>query len=121
MDDKIKCFAKKNDFITIKDYKIIFNHKTHCRLINSAKSEIGIVSKQVLERVNNPIRNVTNFNPWRCTSSVLEWFNRLKGKFRCKFINSDVVDFYSSINEGLLDKCLNFASQIPLCVTTISQ
>ena len=74
MDHKIIRFAEKTAFIIFKDHKINFKNKKQCRLINPAKSEMGIFSKHILERVNNEIRKTTHFKQWRCTSSVIDWF-----------------------------------------------
>ena len=41
-----------------------FDTKPKCRLINPAKREMGIVSQQVLKRINSEIRLITEFNQW---------------------------------------------------------
>ncbi len=50
--DRIKALPLKEAFITLKDHKENFNNNPKCRLLNPTKSEIGLVSKQILERIN---------------------------------------------------------------------
>ena len=52
-----------------------------------------------------------NTNLWRSTREVLLWFNAIDNKEKCKLISFDVVDYYPSITEKLLNKALNFASE----------
>ena len=42
-----------------------------CRLINPAKTEIGIICKKYLENVNKQITESTRLNQWRNTHSVI--------------------------------------------------
>ena len=51
-----------------------------CRLINPSKSEIGVVSKHILDEINSAIIRSTQINQWKNTSSVLSWFNSLENK-----------------------------------------
>ena len=78
------------------------------RLINLAKSQIGIVSKQILEKINNTIRSQSNFNQWRNTSTVISWFRSIP-KSECKFLKFDIVDFYPTISEDILRDAIIFA------------
>ena len=52
LDSRINSTAKREAFITLKDHKPKFANNPTCRLINPAKSEIGKISKQLLDRVN---------------------------------------------------------------------
>ena len=42
---------------------------------------------------------------------MIDWFKDIKSKPKCRFISFDVVDYYPSITEELLNKALDFASQ----------
>ena len=55
LDSKIEQFANKKSYITLKDHNDNFLNCPKCRLINPAKSEIGIVSKHYLEKINDNI------------------------------------------------------------------
>ena len=83
----------KEAFMTLKDHKENFVNKPTCRLINSWKPEIGRISKQLLEEINRKLVNTTKVNQWKNTSSVLQWFERLKDKGDSAFICFDVVEF----------------------------
>ena len=45
--------ARKNAFVTLKDHKENFDTNPKCRLLNPSKSELGKVSKVVLDRIND--------------------------------------------------------------------
>ena len=51
--------AKQQAFIALKDHKDNFANHPTCRLINPAKSELGKVSKQILDNINSKIRKTT--------------------------------------------------------------
>ena len=57
--DRMEVFAEKEPFITLKDHKANFDTKPTCRLINPAKSEMGVISKNILDKINNQIRRDT--------------------------------------------------------------
>ena len=109
--DKAEYLAKQQAFITLKDHKETFENNPTCRLINPAKSEIGLVSKQILENINNTLRNKLKVNQWRNTSSVIEWFNNIQDKQEYSFTIFDIQEFYPSISENLLDEAILFAKQ----------
>ena len=111
LDNRIDALAKKDAFITLKDHKPNFQNNPTCRLINPTKSEIGIISKQILERINQKVVEATGVNQWKNTQAVLEWYKNIPNKNNHSFISFDVVDFYPSITENLLIEALNFASK----------
>ena len=111
IDDRVEILAKKQAFITLKDHKENFLNNPTCRLINPTKSEIGKVSKQLLDRINNVVRSRTAVNQWRNSTSVVDWFGKLRNKQKHTFITFDIVNFYPSITEALLLKSINFAKQ----------
>ena len=77
IDDRVQQFSRRNSYITIKDHKENFPNTIKCRLINPAKSEIGIISKHYLETINKNIRLKSQVNQWRNTSSVMSWFKNI--------------------------------------------
>ena len=96
ISDRIDTTAQSEAFITLKDHKPNFTNKPTCRLINPCKSEIGKISKQILERINSQIIKATNLNQWKNTDDVIQWFNGINNKQKCSFIAFDVCDFYPS-------------------------
>ena len=115
--DCIEASAPRDSFITLKDHKPDFINNPTCRLINPCKSEIGIISKNILDRINHEITQATKVNLWKCTKETIEWFKDIPEKEKHAFITFDVCDFYPSISEDLLLKALNYASRF----TTITQ
>ena len=111
IDNRVDSLATKDSFITLKDHKPNFSNNPTCRLINPSKSEMGIVSKQVLQRINSEIVKSTSINQWKYTDAVIKWFNNMPNKSTRSFISFDIEDFYPSISEELLKESLAFASQ----------
>ena len=110
MNDRIEKLAMKEAFITLKDHKPNFSDHPTCRLINPSKSEIGTISKHILDDINTCIITSTRINQWKNTASVLKWFNSLENKSSLSFICFDVCEFYPSITEKLLSKALDIAT-----------
>ena len=80
-------------------------------MINPAKSDLGRVSKQILEKINGEIKTKQKAHQWKNSRDVIEWFNRLENKDLCTFTQFDIVDFYPSITENLLTKSIHYAKQ----------
>ena len=95
----------------MKDHKENFQNNPTCRLINPTKSELGKVSKQKLAKVVAKVKEITGFNQWKNTDSVLSWFKVIPNKANTVFINFDIDAFYPSITEDLLNKALDYAQQ----------
>ena len=93
-------------FILLKDRKDDFENNTKCRLINPAKSDLGKVSKFILDRINKEIREQTIANQWRNLDDTIAWFNSITDKNRHTFLSLDIVDVYPSISEELLDQAI---------------
>ena len=110
IDDLVDVMAKSEAFVTLKDHKARFQNNLPCRLINPAKSELGVISKAILDRAVSATRAATSVNIWKSTASVIEWFNGIDNKSNHMFVCFDVIEYYPSITETLLTKALDFAS-----------
>ena len=110
--DRIECYAERQAFITLKDHKDNFENNPKCRLLNPAKSEIGSISKQHLQKINHNIRDKLNLNQWRDTPTVIKWFNGIPDKHQHSFLQFDIVDFYPSISQRTLTNALRWASTL---------
>ena len=99
-------------YITLKDHKENFQNNPKVRLINPAKSQIGRISKIYIDEINEMILKETELNQWKSSIEVIEWYKNLKHKNRKNFLQLDIVDFYPSISEELLDKAIDFAEKI---------
>ena len=117
LDDRVEVSASRDSFITLKDHKPDFINNPTCRLINPSKSEIGIISKNILHRINKEIIQATKVNLWKSTNNTIEWFKAIPEKDKHAFITFDVCDFYPSISEDLLLNALDYASRF----TSITQ
>ena len=95
------CFARSNAFITWKDHKENFQSNPKCRLINPAKSEIGKASKLFIENINTKVRDISSFNQWRDTDSIITWFESTKIKinvFLCNTILRNSIHLFPKIS-----------------------
>ena len=114
--DRIKSTARQQAFISLKDHKEKFQNNPKCRLLNPAKNNLGLISKQMQDRINSCVRSQTNVNQWRNTRSVIDWFSAIKDKSQCTFLIFDILDFYPSVSEALLTLPLDYARRF----TTVS-
>ena len=115
VSDRINQLPLKEAFITLKDHKENFKSAPKCRLINPTKSNVGKVSKVILDRINKTIRLETGLNQWTNTDQVLDWFSNLD-ESKYQLMKFDVVEFYPSISEDLLKKAIKFAEK-HVCLT----
>ena len=104
--------AEKPAFITLKDHKDNFNSNPKCRLINPSKTELGKVSKIILDDINNRLRSKLHVNQWQNSTSVIDWFNSISNKPSHVFLSFDIVEFYPSITESLLDEVVAWAKSL---------
>ena len=100
--DRIEVSASRDSFNTLKDHKPDFINNPTCRLINPSKSEIGVIIKNILDRINKELIQATKVNLWKSTNNTMEWFKAIPEKEKHAFITFDVCDFYPSISEDLL-------------------
>ena len=87
-----------------------FRSNPKFRLLNPAKTELGKLSKNILERINNKLRSSLNLNQWKNSFEVIQWFKNIKNKNSCTFTTFDIDEFYPSITQKLLSDAINFAS-----------
>ena len=80
ISDRVEPIAHKEAYITLKDHKEGFPNNIKCRLINPAKSNVGAIGKQLLQKINDEIRQKLELNQWRDTQQVVDWFSELKNK-----------------------------------------
>ena len=62
LDNRIESLAKSIALILLKDHKPNFQSSLPCRLINPSKINIGKISKSILDKVNQNLRNKLQFN-----------------------------------------------------------
>ena len=109
ISDRVEIPPIKQAYITVKDHKPDFPNNLKCRLINPTKSNIGKISKQILDRINNDIKDKLNLNQLINTADAIHWFNKIENKKNKLMIICDISDFYPSINEKLFYDAIEFA------------
>ena len=109
--DRLEILARKEAFLTLKDHKPNFANSLPCRLINPAKTELGLISKRILDKVNTSLKKHLDVQLWKDSSAVVEWFQSIDRKNDCVFTCFDIVEFYPSISEKLLTEALDFAGR----------
>ena len=110
--DRIEKQSETPAYVSIKDHKANFKTDPKCRLINPAKSQIGKISKQILQKICKEVRLKTKINQWQSTNEVLEWYKNIPLRSRKFFLQFDIVEFYPSISKELLENALDFASKL---------
>ena len=68
---RIDIMAQRNAYITAKDHKENFLSNLKCQLIDPSKSELGKVSKVLLDSINNKLRSILHPNQWKNSQSVI--------------------------------------------------
>ena len=121
IDDKIEKMLEAEAYITIKDHKKGFPNDPLFRLIHPSKSDIGRISKNILDKINPRVIQETKVNQWKNTNAVIAWFKSLPDKRRLLFANFDVESFYPSISLNLFQQALDFAREkVDMADTDIS-
>ena len=50
------------------------------RFLNPTKSQLGKISKQILQKINKTLRSKLNSNQWQNSSEVVDWFKNIQQK-----------------------------------------
>ena len=103
---------ESESYVTVKEHKEDFPHKISCRLINPSKTDIGKISKHVLDKVNQKLLSVTEVNQWKNSHSVIEWFKNIRNKSNASIFVFDIESFYHSISLKLPEDAINFAKTV---------
>ena len=107
--DRIEHMAEQQAYITLKDHRDNFQTRPTCRLVNPGKSEIGRISKQILDKINTTVKNKTLLNQWKNSLSVINWLTNIPNKHQHKFVIFDIDNFYPSKSENILKNAIHFA------------
>ena len=91
--DPVEVMQETVAYITIKDHKDKFPNKIPCRLINPYKSNIGKISKAILDTINKNVVRSTEINQWKNTSNVLDWYANYTDKNKASFVQFDIENF----------------------------
>ena len=80
LDDRIQQLQETEAFISVKDHKKGLPNSPSFRLINASKSEVGKISKHILEKINKSILSNTKVNQQKNTSDAISWFKNINNK-----------------------------------------
>ena len=103
--------SEKEAFVTLKDHKENFKNDPKCRLLNPTKTELGKISKKIVQDICDSVRSQTKLTQWKNSHEFVKWFKQLNEKEKRKFIQFDIDNFYPSISEELIEKAITWASQ----------
>ena len=109
IDDRIEKIQETEAYVTVKDHKKGFPNHPSFRLINPSKSDIGRISKKILDKINQRVIQETKVNQWKNTNTVIAWFKSLPDKSCLSFVNFDIESFYPSISLNLFQQAIDFA------------
>ena len=109
IEDRLGKFKKKEAYILFKDHKPNFENKLPTRLINPSKTELGRISKFIIQNIVNSVKKANHCNLWGNSYETIEWFRRIKNKSKATFIQFDIIDFYPSITKNILIDSINYA------------
>ena len=111
ISDRVEKIQHKASYFLVKDHKSDFLIRPATRLINPTRTEIGRISKQILEKINYNVRNKLKLNQWINTNDAIEWFKQIKEKRNAAFIQFDIESFYPSISETTFKTAIKFAQE----------
>ena len=98
ISERVEVMSKSESYVNLKDHKPEFENSPSYRLLNPNKGNMGKVSKQIIQKINDKLRKITKFNQWKNSSDVIKWFNSIENKERSTFIQFDIDQFYPSIS-----------------------
>ena len=110
LDNRMEVYSDSKANMLIKDHKAGFPGNVSVRLINPSKTDLGRVSRCILQDLISDVNHAIKLNQWRNSSTVIDWFNNLEHKDVSTFVKFDIAAFYPSITEELLTRALSFAS-----------
>ena len=86
LEAKIEYTAKNPALIALKHHKTNFRTSARPWLLNPCKSELGKVSKLILEKANKYLSDLLSLNQWKNSDMVINWLSSIKNKLQCAFI-----------------------------------
>ena len=116
IDNRVEKKQESQAFLTIKDQKEGFPQHVSCRLLNLSKTNIGKISKELLDKINSAILSGTKINRWKSTPFVITWFEKITHKQTSPFICFAVENFYPSISSNLFKESIEFARRLMMMI-----
>ena len=111
IQERVNKLEEKQCYVLLKDHKPDFLQKMPTRLINPAKTELGRVSKSILQNLVEELSIKLRLNLWISTADAIKWFDNIPNKPKATFLQFDLVNFYPSINLQIFDEAILFAQR----------
>ena len=82
IEDIVEVIKESESIFKFKDHKGTFHRKQDARVLSPAKTNMGQVSKQKLDRIVSEVVKSTKINLWKSTKmdDVLKWIMALQKK-----------------------------------------
>ena len=113
INDRLGKFQKKDAYILFKDHKPNFINKLQTRLINPSKTELGKISKNIIQNIVTNVREANHSNLWRNSLDTIEWFRGIKKKTKVKLAlyNLTSLTFIRPYQKKILIDSINYAKE----------
>ena len=111
IQERVNKLEEKQCYVLLKDHKPDFLEKMPTRLINPTKTELGRVSKSILQDLVEELATKLKLNLWISTADAIKWFDNIPDKPRATFLQFDIMEFYPSINLRIFDEAVQFAQR----------
>ena len=111
MIDRLGKLGEKSAYILFKDHEKNFLDRKQTRLINLTKTELGFVSKNLIQWTTSRLLSSHKYNLWKNSMDTIDWFRKIRDKKRSTFVQFDIIEFYPSITKELLVRSLNHARE----------
>ena len=78
--DRVDTMAKQECFVTLKYHKEDYRTNPKYCLLKPTKSQLGKISKQILQKINKTLRSKLNLNQWQNSREVIKWLKNIQQK-----------------------------------------
>ena len=111
MIDRLGKIEEKSAYILFKDHKRNFLDKKQAILINPTKTELGFISKDLIQRITSRLLSNHEYKLWKNSMDTIDGFKNIRDKKRSTFVQFDIIEFHPSITRELILRRLNHARE----------
>ena len=91
--NRLGIIEEKCAYILFKDHKQNFQDEKQAWLINPTKTELGLISKYLIQRITPRLLSSPKYNLWKNSQDTIDWFKNIKNKKMSSFIQFDIIEF----------------------------
>lgn len=106
--DRTQTYCPQTSHCLMKDHKPDFLFNPIVRLICPMKSDLGNITKQVIDQIISIVRGRVGLPLWKHTGDVITWFDTIENKKKYEFIQFNITNYCNSITPILLNRALIF-------------